>query len=141
MSFKLRLCLAPLALGAVLFSASATAEPPLRYQCATVMKFGPGPCPGTIPPMNDSAKLEIDLDRKIWKSDRITGPIELSGDVVTLKKWGAGMEGRDATFDRSSGAFNYDHASGCLVEHQAGTCQALAEAVPPAAPAAAPPPQ
>lgn len=138
MSPIFRFCAAPLALGAALLCAAAAAEPPLRYQCLTTMKFGPGPCPGNIPPMKDSARLEIDLDRKIWKSDRITGPIEIAGDVVTLKKWGAGMEGRDATFDRSSGAFNYDHAAGCLVEHQAGSCEPLAAEPLPDAAAPAP---
>jgi hypothetical protein len=131
--------LATFALGAALFSAAAAAEPPLRYQCVTTLTFGPSHCPGTIPPMHDSAKVEIDLERQIWKSDHIVGPIEVSGNVITLKKWGAGMEGRDATLDRDSGEFNYHHESGCLIETQSGSCQALAEAQP--QPAAPPPPQ
>jgi len=131
MTFKRGFRFAPLALGAVLLSAAAAAEPPLRYQCATVMKFGPGPCPGSIPPIQDSARVEVDLERRIWKSGPVVGPIEISGDVITLKKWGAGMEGRDATLDRSSGSFNYHHESGCLVETQSGNCQALAEAQAP----------
>jgi hypothetical protein len=132
-----------LALGVVLLgAAAAAAEPPQRFQCDTTLKFGPGPCPGNIPAMHDNAKVEIDLERKIWKSDHIVGPIEVAGDVVTLKKWGAGMEGRDATLDRGSGAFYYHHEAGCLVETQAGSCQSVAEAPPPPATAApAPPPQ
>jgi hypothetical protein len=127
-----------LALGGVLLSAAAAAEPPLHYQCVTTLKFGPSHCPGNIPPMHDSARLEIDFERNIWKSDRIVGPIEVAGDVITLKKWGAGMEGRDATFNRGSGEFLYHHESGCLVETQSGSCEPLPEAQPAAAPAAPP---
>jgi len=122
MPVTLRFLAGLLALGAQLLAAAA-AEPPLHYQCVTTLKFGPSHCPGTIPPMQDSARLEIDLDRKIWKSDHIVGPVEVEGSVVTLKKWGAGMEGRDATFDRGSGEFSYHHESGCLVETQTGSCQ------------------
>jgi hypothetical protein len=134
MSYAFRFRAGLLALGALLAAATAAAEPPLRYQCATTLKFGPSHCPGTIPPMHDSAKVEIDFERKIWKSDHIVGPIEVDGNVVTLKKWGAGMEGRDATLDRASGEFNYHHESGCLVETQTGSCQVLADPQPQAAP-------
>jgi len=126
------------ALGALLLNAAQAAEPPLHYQCVTTLKFGPSHCPGTIPPMQDSARLEIDFERKLWKSGPVVGPIETQGSVITLKKWGAGMEGRDATFDRSSGEFNYHHESGCLVETQTGSCQAIADPQPPA-PVAPPP--
>jgi hypothetical protein len=113
-----------LALGASLCGAGAAAEPPLSYQCST------SHCTGTIPPMQDNARLDIDLERKLWKFEHMVGPIEAQGDVLTLKKWGAGMEGRDATFNRSSGEFNFHYESGCLVETQSGSCQLVAAPPP-----------
>ena len=104
----------------------AGAEPPLHYQCSTTMSFGPSHCPGTIPSMQDHSRLELDFEHKLWKADRLVGPIDTDGDVVTLHNWGAGMVGRDATLNRGSGAFNYHHESGCLVETQTGTCQPAA---------------
>lgn len=129
MQYRSRHCGLPavlLALGASLCGAAAAAEPPLSYQCSTTLKFGPSHCPGTIPPMQDNARLDIDLERKLWKFERMVGPIEAQGNVLTLKRWGAGMEGRDATFDRGSGDFNFHYESGCLVETQTGNCQLIA---------------
>lgn len=118
--FRILLALATLAL-----CTTARAEAPLRYQCVTTLAFGPSHCPGVIAPMHEKGALEIDLERKLWKYDHLTGPIESEGSVVTLKKWGAGMAGRDATIDRSSGEFNFHLESGCLVEHQTGTCEPI----------------
>lgn len=113
-----------LALGTLSPCGLAQAEGPLRYQCKTTLAFGPSHCPGTIAPIHEQSTVEIDLERKIWKSDHIVGPIESDGSgVITLKNWGAGMAGRDATLDRNSGEFNYHFESGCLVEHQTGNCQ------------------
>jgi hypothetical protein len=120
------LCASLFALCALACCAGAAADPPQSYQCSTTLTFGPSHCPGTIPPMQDHSKIEIDLERKLWKSDHLIGPIETQGSIVTLKKWGAGMEGRDATLDRASGEFNYHHESGCLVETQTGSCQPVA---------------
>ena len=118
------------ALTALALCATAQADAPLRYQCNTILAFGPSHCPGSIAPMHENATVEIDLERKLWKSDHMVGPIESEGSVVTLKKWGAGMAGRDATIDRSSGEFNFHLESGCLVEHQTGTCQPVPVPVP-----------
>jgi len=67
--------------------------------------------------------VEIDLERNLWKSDHMVGPVEASANIFTLRKWGGGMVGRDATIDRGSGEFNFHFQSGCLVENQTGNCQ------------------
>lgn len=98
---------------------------PLHYQCNTVMRYEPGPdCKGGVPPAEDEADLQIDAEQKTWSSGRFSGALEGSGNVLTLKQWGL-REGRDATFDRSSGAFEYRFRSGCLAQHQTGSCKPL----------------
>lgn len=101
----------------------ARAESPLHYQCDTVLTYGPGPCKGSVPAAQDQSSLDIDLDRNTWSSGNAGGAAESSGKVITLRQWGA-RAGRDATLDRASGAFEYRYQSGCLVQHQAGTCKA-----------------
>jgi len=114
---------AVIALAALSLCAASQADGPIRYQCSTTLAFGPSRCPGTIAPTQDNSTVEIDLERNLWKSDQMAGQIEAAGPVITLKKWGGGMEGRDATIDRGSGAFNFHFQSGCLVENQTGNCQ------------------
>jgi hypothetical protein len=112
-----------IALAALSLCAATQADGPIRYQCSTTLAFGPSRCPGTIAPIQDNSTVEIDLERNLWKSDQMAGQIEAAGPVITLKKWGGGMEGRDVTIDRGSGAFNFHFQSGCLVENQTGNCQ------------------
>src|SRR5207253_2993638 len=105
----------------LLFGTAARADPPLRYRCDTVMTYGPGPCRGAVAPAQDQTTLEIDLQRGAWSSGSLGGAVDGKGSVLTLRQWGA-RSGRDATLDRASGAFEYRFQSGCLVQHQAGTC-------------------
>lgn len=102
---------------------AAHAGQPLRYQCDTVMTFGPGPCKGSVAPAQDQATLQLDPDRGTWSSGNLGGALERTGDTFILRQWGA-REGRDATLNRASGAFDYRFESGCLVQHQTGTCKA-----------------
>src|SRR5882757_7724253 len=108
---------------AALFTAAgAQADGPLHYQCSTVMHYGPGPCQASVPPAVDESDVEIDLDRKTWKAGISNGPAQGDSNSITLLQWG-GQKGRDASIDRSSGAFSYHFQSGCLVENQSGSCK------------------
>ena len=111
------------ALAALALCASAQADGPLRYQCSTTLVFGPSRCSGSIAPEQETTMVEIDPERNLWKSDGMGGTVETANGVFTLKKWGGGMVGRDATIDRASGAFNFHFQSSCLVENQTGSCQ------------------
>jgi hypothetical protein len=121
-----------LASAALFPAAGAQADGPLHYQCSTVMHYGPGPCQASVPPAVDESDVEIDLDRKTWKSGISNGPAQGEGNSITLLQWG-GQKGRDASIDRGSGAFSYHFQSGCLVENQGGNCK-LAPASNPATP-------
>jgi hypothetical protein len=110
----------PLALLALCAPALAA---PQHYQCSTVMRYEPVPeCKGGVPPAQDEAELVIDSEHKTWSSGQFSGALEGEGDKLTLRQWGA-REGRDASFDRASGAFDYRFHSGCLAQHQSGSCK------------------
>jgi hypothetical protein len=99
------------------------AAAPLHYQCSTVMRYEPADnCQGGVPPAQDEADLYIDAGQKTWSSGRFGGALESSGSVYTLRQWGL-RQGRDASFDSASGAFEYRFRSGCLAQHQSGTCK------------------
>jgi hypothetical protein len=112
-----------LTLSALLLCGAAQAQNVLHYRCNTVMKYGPTPCPSRgVPPVDDESDIDIDLDKKVWSFGDAGGGIESQGNSITLLQWGS-RKGRDATIDRSTGAFSYQTQSGCLVENQTGTCQ------------------
>lgn len=107
---------------AALLCGAARADEVLHYQCSTVMNYGPSPCRGAVAPAQDEAALDLDLEHHLWRSSRTSGALESSGNTFTLKQWGL-RPGRDATLDRASGAFAYHFESGCLVQHQTGSCE------------------
>jgi len=111
-----------LALGAVLLCGGARAQDTLRYRCTTVMNYGPSHA--GVPPAQDESDIVIDLPKKLWSFGNAGGAIDSQGSRMTLMQWG-GQKGRDATIDRSSGAFSYHFQSGCLVENETGSCQPL----------------
>jgi len=111
-----------LALGALLLCAGAQAQDTLHYRCTTVMNYGPSRCLANVPPAQDESDIDIDLAKKVWSFGEAGGSIESQGNSITLMQWG-GQKGRDATIDRSSGAFSYHFQNACLVENESGACQ------------------
>lgn len=107
---------------AALSCGPADADEVLHYQCSTVMNYGPSPCRGAVPPAQDEAALDLDPQHHLWRSSHNSGVLDSNASTFTLKQWGL-RPGRDATLDRASGAFAYHFESGCLVQHQTGSCQ------------------
>ena len=106
----------------ILLCGSAAAAPQ-HYQCSTTMRYEPVPdCKGGVQPAQDEAELVVDTAAGTWSSGEFSGVLQGSGDSLTLKQWGA-REGRDASFNRATGAFEYRFRSGCLAQHQSGTCK------------------
>lgn len=63
------------------------------------------PCQASVPPAVDESDVEIDLDRKTWKSGISSAPAQAEGNRIALLQWG-GQKGRGAGIDRGSGAFS-----------------------------------